>query len=99
MIVHVVTMKILPDKEKEVVDILLKMETYLQEKNPVENAQFLRGIDDSSNRIHISGSYDSMAAFEKQREARYKDPEWSTILDALYSVVEENEGHFYRIIS
>ncbi|MBV7332028.1 NIPSNAP family protein [Chloroflexi bacterium TSY] len=98
MIYHVVTMKVLPDKGNEAEQILLKAQAYLEEKNPVENAQFLRGIDDSSNRLHISGLYDSLAAFETQREARHKDPEWKTILDELDAVVEDSEGHFYRVI-
>lgn len=101
MIHQVGSVNILPGKEREAEQLLLKFAALVNQINPGANAQVLRNLDGKRNQIHLIDTWESVGIWEGARDKTESDPAFQSLMQAGAEVFDWNslERHFYQIVS
>ncbi len=101
MIHQVGSTNMLPGKEKEAEQLLLKFAALVNQLNPGANAHVLRNLDGKRNQIHLIDTWDSVGVWEGARDKIESDPAFQTLMQEAAAVFDWNslERHFYQIVS
>lgn len=101
MINHVASGTIVPNKDKEAVQWLLKLAAYVNKKFPGANVQIARNINGTNDRAHYRETFDSLAAWESAEAILDADPDWQALLAQWEGLIVPGsvEHNFYRIVA
>ncbi len=101
MIYQVGSINMMPGKEQEAEQLMLKLAAFVKQKFPGVNSQILRNFDGKGNQIHIIDTWDSVGAWEVADTQTQADPNWQTLLQegAAWFDLSSFERHFYQIVA
>ncbi len=95
MIHQVSSINMMPGKDKEAEQVMVKIAAIVNQKYPASNSHIVRNLDGKGNQIHIIDTW------EVARDAVESDPTWQALIQEGAGLFDENsiERHFYQIVS
>jgi len=100
MIYQVSSINIMPGKDQEVEQLMLKIAAIVNQQHPGANARILRNFDGKRNQIHIMDRWDSMGVWEVASTQIEGDPNWQALIQEGAGWFDDNslERHFYQVV-
>jgi hypothetical protein len=101
MIEHVASANILPGKEKEVEQAMVKFAAIVNQHYPQAHSHIVRNIDGKGSRIYIVDTWESLGTWETARDKVDSDPAAQALFQSVAELFDWNsaERHFYQIVS
>ncbi len=101
MIEQVASANILPGKEKEAEQVMVKFAAIVNQKYPEANSHILRNIDGKGSRIYIVDTWEALGDWETARDKTESDPAFQAVFQTAAELFDWNsyERHFFQIIS
>lgn len=101
MIEHVATGNIVPGKEMEAEQAMLKFAAIVNQHYPQANSHVLRNIDGKGSRIYVVDTWESLGVWEMVRDQIHSDPAAQALFQSVAELFDWSsaERHFYQIVS